>query len=160
MLMTSQCLLFLVEFVDEGQNSGTLEGEPLENVHSQTDHTVVARESEDVDVPELNHVDAEDLFSFSPVQHESIVLPENSLDAITLTHHSPELSVSEITQTTPSNLNKRSRNNLFGLSNILNPATSPQLSIEPSWPFSSAHEARLFHYYIKNCAPWVSQTVR
>lgn len=39
--------------------------------------------------------------------------------------------------------------------------TSPALlstcSLQASWPFKNAHEARLFHHYIINLAPWVCQ---
>ena len=37
--------------------------------------------------------------------------------------------------------------------------SSPAFSISPSWPFQSPHEAKLFYHYVKNIAPWVSDTL-
>ena len=141
--------------MDDTQDNSILEAQSRGNVRSHSEPPIAANPFDNIEASELSQIDTEGLFRYPSAQDVSTPLHEDSLDAITLTHQSPDVTISSIVQNSPSRLAKRPRSALFGSPSILNPITSSQLSINPSWPFSSAHEGRLFHYYIKHCAPWV-----
>ena len=98
--------------------------------------------------------DTDDIYAAQAVLDVSPTLHTEELLAISIAHQSPEQNTI-LNQSGSLRTSKRTHSDLFGSPSILNTTLSPILSISPSWPFSTAHEARLFHYYIKVCAPWI-----
>lgn len=101
---------------------------------------------------ELERLDSAQSLGWSP--ETQTVLRTTTTNA-KRAHYSPEPPPPMLES--PSRISDRSRSHMFSPPNLLSP-TSPTLLTSPSWPFTSAREARFVAHYIKELSPWVCRS--
>lgn len=100
---------------------------------------------------ELERLESGQSFGWSSALEKQTVLRTTTANA-KRAHYSPE-PLPELIQS-PTQVSQRSQSGIFSPSSLANPI-SPTLSSGPSWPFTSAKEARYFAHYIKDLSSWV-----
>lgn len=157
--MKFNAYLSSVEFVDnEHDAAATLANQQTRsrskrNTKESTATAEINFDTEYMSEPEQDHEDQIlDILSGEDI-HQDLELTTTHAD---IPQFSPLQSHSAcVEQISLSQASRRSRNNFLESPSLIY-NTSP--SFKASWPCQTQHEARLFHYYIKVMAPWVSTT--
>lgn len=145
---------FAVEFVDHQRTDTTSDPGPVEEARARSEPPVTHNTFEILEnSTHLGQIEAERFFGYSSTGETQSALGEADIDPQG-PHQSSEHTLALLTSKSPTS-HKRGRSDLFSSPSILHSITSPTLSSAPTWPFKSEHEARLFHYYVKEVAFWV-----
>lgn len=99
---------------------------------------------------ELERLKSASDFDWPTVPETQTVLRTTTTNA-KRAHYSPEPIATLLTS--PSRVSHHSQSRIFSPTSLSNPL-SPSLP-NPSWPFTSAREARYFAHYIQELSPWV-----